>query len=185
MSTSPPPPLSTSITIMTTQPTQHRKRGQYASSSHRDVDWQSIYDDIAANPAQGAITRAADRHGVNRRTLSDRWHRYRRALSENDEETQRAMLGLHDRRRDSHRAVPSIIEQQAIDALLLTNPAPTRADVSAAMIDAHNSLPVMHHITRSTPPLHRNYSASNNTVTRIIRQHKVVRKKLQLKRRRV
>jgi hypothetical protein len=168
-----------------TQRTQHRKRGRYASSSHRDVDWQSIYDDLTANHAQGAITRAADRYGVNRRTLSDRWHTYQRAVSENDEETQRAMLGMHDRRRDNHRAVPRIIEQQTIDTLLLTNPAPTRADVSAAMVDAHNSLPVMQHVTRSTPLLHSNYSASDNTVTRIIRQHKVVHKKIKLKRRRV
>ncbi len=170
---------------MTTQPTQHRKRGRYASSSHRDVDWQSIYDDLTANRAQGAITRAADRYGVNRRTLSARWHTYQRAVSENDEEIQRAMLGMHDRRRDNHRAVPRIIEQQTIDTLLLTNTAPTRADVSAAMIDAHNALPVMQHVTRSTPPLHSNYSASDNTVTRIIRQHKVVHKKIKLKRRRV
>jgi hypothetical protein len=65
MSTSPPPPLPPTITIMMIQRTQHRKRGRYASSSHRDVDWQSIYDDLTANHAQGAITRAADRYGVN------------------------------------------------------------------------------------------------------------------------
>lgn len=170
---------------MTTQSTQSRKRGRYASSSHRDIDWQTIYDDLTAKPAQGAITRVALRHGVNRRTLTDRWRRYQRAVSENDEETQRAMLGMHDRRRDNRLAVPRDVEQQTIDSLLLTNPAPTRADVSSAMIDAHNSLPIMQHVTRSTPRLHKNYSASSPTVTRIIRQHSVVRKKIKLLRRRV
>jgi hypothetical protein len=103
-------------------------------------------------------------------------------VQQNDVATQQAMLGLYDRRRDNRIGVPRDIEQQAIDRLLTTNPAPTRADVRDAMLAACASLPL--HTRRTTPrPLH--YSASNPVVTRIIRQHKLTHKLIRLRRRRV
>jgi hypothetical protein len=170
------------ITTMNAPRQLSRKRGRYASSDHHHVDWQTIYDELSASCAHGAITRTADRHGINRRTLSDRWYTYQRAVQQNDVATQQAMLGLYDRRRDNRIGVPRDIEQQAIDRLLTTNPAPTRADVRDAMLAACASLPL--HTRRTTPrPLH--YSASNPVVTRIIRQHKLTHKLIRLRRRRV
>jgi hypothetical protein len=112
--------------IMTALRQQQRKRKRCTPP---DADWECMLSELEASSAHGAITRIAARHGVNRATLSRRWNVYQRALHELDSTTQLAMLGMHDRRRNNHRALSLAAERNTIDHLL-TNPAPSRADVS-------------------------------------------------------
>jgi transposase-like protein len=133
----------------------------------------------------GAITRVARRHGVSRRTLSRRWCIYRDAVQSNDVATQHAMCGFYDRRRDNRLAVPRDVERRTIDALLDTNPSPSRADVSAALVQAHAALPRKRRPTRVIPKLHSSYRASPSTVKRVVRQQRLTDKKIMLERRRV
>jgi hypothetical protein len=154
---------------MSDRSTSSRKRGRYASSLDAPPDWESMFDELGACPAHGVITRVALRHGVARRTLSRRWRIYRGAVQANDVATQRAMCGYYDRRRDNRLAVPRDVERRTVDSLLLANPAPSRADVSAALVQAHAALPRMLHPTRSIPRFHSTYRASWGTVQRVVR----------------
>src|SRR5271170_3398032 len=64
-------------------------------------------------------------------------------------------------------------------------PSPSRADVSAALVRAHSSLPFMRRPSRSLPQVHASYAASRSTVDRVLRQQKVIDKKIRLERTRV
>ena len=167
---------------MTAQQQHRRKRSRCTPP---DADWESMFCEIEATPARGTITRVAHRHGVSRATLSRRWRLYQRAVHDNDVATQQAMLGIYERRRDNRRALSYFAERRAVDHLLLTNPAPSRADVSGALVQAHSALPIMQRITRSTPRYHRTYIASQSTVSRVMRQQHLIDKTTRLRRRTV
>ena len=144
-----------------------------------------MFNELGDCPDRGALTRIARRHGVHPHTLSTRWHRYLDAVRTNDVDSQWAMLGYYDRRRNNHRALSRLEERRAVDDLLLTNPSSSRADVSAALVRAHSALPFMQHRSRSLPRLHASYSASPSTVKRVLRQQNVTDKKIKLVRTRV
>jgi DDE superfamily endonuclease len=161
------------------------KRKRDATSLDEHPDWESMLDELGLSPAHGAITRVALHHGVSPRRLNRRWSIYRDAVQANDVATQHAMRGYHDRRRDNRLAVPRDVERRTIDSLLLTNPSPSRADVSAALVQAHRALPTMQRPSRNLPRFHSSYRASSSTVQRVLRQQRIVDKKLKLERTRV
>lgn len=161
------------------------KRKRDATSLDEPPDWESMLDELELFPAHGAITRVAVRHGVSPRRLNRRWTIYRDAVQANDVATQRAMRGYYDRRRDNRLAVPRDVERRTIDSLLLTNPSPSRADVSAALVRAHTALPFMRRPSRSLPRVHSSYAASPSTVKRVLKQQRVIDKKVKLERTRV
>jgi hypothetical protein len=165
--------------------TSSRKRGRSASSHADPPDWESMFAALEECSDHGAITRVALRHGVPRNTLSRRWSIYRTAVETNDINTQHAMCGYYDRRRDNHRAVPRDVERRTINTLLLTNTSPSRADVSAAMVQAHTALHRKRPSTRSMPGFRSTYRASRGSVQRVIRQQRLTDKKIKLERRRV
>jgi DDE superfamily endonuclease len=161
--------------------TTSRKRVQPPST----IDWDAIIDQLSINSGHGTITRVADRHGVSRSTVSRRWSIYCRAVEANDIDTQHAMRGYYDRRRDNRRALSWREERRAVTTLLETHPTPSRTDVSRALQHTHNTLPIMQRITRSTPKFHRTFSACPSTVSRVMRSHHLTDKIVRLRRGRV
>jgi hypothetical protein len=155
----------------------------------REVDaqpaWGSMFDELEQSSAHGAITRIAASHNVPRRTLSRRWAIFCEAVRAGDESTQWAMRGNSDRRADNHLAVPRDVEERAVRALMDSNSAPSRADVSRTLREAHAALPGMAHRTRSLPALHSVYCASSSVVRRVLRHRGITDKKIKLRRERV